>query len=157
MQSAEIVKHEHRVLRHVLLFLEEIADSCDLTGRLNLDDARWAVDFFQSFANRRRPDHEAEDLFPLWEERGFPRGQGPTGHALTEQEQALNHLRTMTSALERFAAGEPDAAPEFVAHTRAYTCLLQQYLRREDSCLFPARDNFFASAVISRPALQVRE
>jgi len=140
MQPTEVLMQEHRVIEQVLDCLEAMAQRSETSGELDLDSANQAVDFFSNFADRCHHGKEENCLFPLLEQKGFSREQGPTGVMLQEHDAGRQHVRGMTEAIGAVAAGDSSAATGFAAHARAFVLLLREHIQKEDHCLFQMAD-----------------
>jgi len=84
MRPTEILMQEHRVIEQVLDCLERMAQRVEAGDELDLESAKQAIDFFRNFADRCHHGKEEDCLFPLLEQKGFSREQGPTGVMLHE-------------------------------------------------------------------------
>jgi len=140
MQATELLKQEHRVIEQVLNCLERMAQRLEGEGELDAEAARQALDFLRNFADRCHHGKEEDCLFPLLEEKGFSRTQGPTGVMLHEHEAGRRHVGAMAEAVEGAAAGDAAASTEFVAHARQFVQLLREHIQKEDHCLFEMTD-----------------
>jgi hemerythrin-like domain-containing protein len=140
MRPTEVLMQEHRVIEQVILCLEEIAIRCEVGQPLDVDSAQQAIDFFRMFADHCHHGKEEDLLFPLMEQKGFSRAGGPTGVMLYEHEAGRRHVRAMSDALERVAAGNITAKGAFIEHARCFAELLRQHIFKEDHCLFPMAD-----------------
>jgi hemerythrin-like domain-containing protein len=140
MRPTTILKNEHRVIEQVLTCLEKIAERFEGGQGLDVESARGAIAFFRRFADQCHHGKEEARLFPMMEERGFPRESGPIGVMLREHEEGRAHVRAMDSACDAAAAGEAAAGRDFLEHARAYVGLLRLHIQKEDHCLFPMAD-----------------
>lgn len=130
MRPTEVLMQEHRVIEQVLDCLETIAQRVETGDEIDVDSVYQACDFFCNFADRWHHGKEENCLFPLMEENGFSREQGPTGVMLHEHEEGRRRIRGISAAVEAAAKGE------FVSHALAYVQLLREHIRKEDHCLF---------------------
>ena len=134
MRPTEILMQEHRVIEQVLDCLEQMALQVETGSTIDADSANQACDFFRNFADRCHHGKEEDCLFPLLEEKGFSREQGPTGVMLREHDEGRRHIRGIAAAVE---AGETS---EFISHVRVYVQLLREHIQKEDHCLFQMTD-----------------
>jgi hemerythrin-like domain-containing protein len=137
---------EHRVIEQVIACLEEIANRCEAGYALDTTSAREAIDFFRVFADRCHHGKEEDLLFPLMEQKGFVREQGPTGVMLREHEAGRFHVRGMAGTIDRVASGDATARHAFVEHARSFAALLRQHILKEDHCLFPMADRALSAS-----------
>jgi hemerythrin-like domain-containing protein len=140
MRPTEVLMQEHRVIEQVLDCLETMAQRAEGGGGVDLESAQQAIDFFRSFADRCHHGKEEDCLFPLLEQKGFSREQGPTGVMLHEHEEGRRHVRGMEQAANAVAGGDSAPTADFVSHAREFTQLLREHILKEDHCLFQMTD-----------------
>ena len=140
MRPTEILMQEHRVIEQVLDCLEIMARRAEAGGKLDIESANQAIDFFSHFADKCHHGKEEDCLFPLLEEKGFSREQGPTGVMLHEHEEGRSHVRGMAKATSAVATGDSAATTDFVSHAKAFIRLLREHILKEDHCLFQMTD-----------------
>jgi hemerythrin-like domain-containing protein len=136
MKATAILMDEHRVIEQVLNCLEALATQGVARGKLDVDSARQALDFFRAFADGCHHRKEERCLFPRLEARGLPRHGGPTGVMLDEHELGRKLLRAMAAAVERAEAGEPEQVERFSRYALDYVGLLRDHILKEDLRLF---------------------
>ena len=144
MRPTEVLMEEHRVIEQMLNCLEQMADRCEAGQPLDIESANQAIDFIRTFADRCHHAKEEDLLFPLMEQKGFSREQGPTGVMLDEHEQGRRHVRAMSDAIARIPSGGVIATGMFIEHARAFVQLLRQHIYKEDHCLFPMANQAFS-------------
>ncbi len=140
MRPTEILKQEHRVIEQVMNCLETMAQRAETGDALDVESVNQAIDFFSNFADKCHHGKEEDCLFPLLEEKGFSREQGPTGVMLHEHDEGRRHVRGMAAAVSKVESGNAEATSDFVAHARAYVQLLREHIQKEDHCLFQMTD-----------------
>ncbi len=150
MRPTEILMQEHRVIEQVLDCLETMAQRAEAGEGVDLESAKQAIDFFRNFADRCHHGKEEDCLFPLLEQKGFSREQGPTGVMLHEHEEGRRHVRGMDQATSAITAGDSAATADFVSHARAFTQLLREHILKEDHCLFQMTDRALSEQDQSR-------
>ncbi|MCR4413266.1 MAG: hemerythrin domain-containing protein [Thermoguttaceae bacterium] len=150
MKATEILSAEHRVIEQVLDCLERMAEHGERSGRIDVESAEKAIDFFRNFADRCHHGKEESHLFPAMEARGFPREGGPTGVMLYEHELGRGRVSAMSEAVAAAQAGDAAAARRFAEHARAYIALLRDHIEKEDHCLFTMADQALDEAEQSR-------
>jgi len=133
-----ILMDEHRVIEGVLACLEAMADGCRAGHPLDAEDARAALDFFRSFADRFHHGKEESELFVMMEAKGLPAELGPTAQMRHEHEQGRARIRAMAEAVDR-----TDGAA-FALNAEAYVRMLREHIQKEDHCLFPMTAELFA-------------
>jgi hemerythrin-like domain-containing protein len=144
MKATQILVEEHRVIEQVLDCLEAMAHECRERRSIRKQDAKDAVDFFRSFADRCHHGKEEAHLFRVMEARGYPHDEGPVAVMLHEHETGRSHLRSMDDAIDAADRGDADALEAFASHAEEYVGLLRQHIHKEDHCLFPMADEAFS-------------
>jgi hemerythrin-like domain-containing protein len=146
MRPTEVLMQEHRVIEQVLDCLEIMAQRAAGGDPLDVESAQQACDFFRNFADRCHHGKEEDCLFPLLEQKGFPRDQGPTGVMIDEHEAGRLHVRSMAAAASAVADGDSSPVSDFVSHAQAFIGLLREHIQKEDHCLFQMADQALGEA-----------
>lgn len=146
MRPTDILSQEHRVIEQVLNCLDAMADRCESTGEIDLDDGRQAIAFFRAFADECHHGKEETHLFPAMEAKGYPRNGGPTGVMLHEHDEGRRFVGGMEAALEPASRGATAAQRDFVRHARGYSSLLREHIQKEDHCLFAMANQALSDA-----------
>jgi hemerythrin-like domain-containing protein len=136
VKVTDILSSEHRVIEQVLDSVKCIVDQAHKNNRLDIQDARDAVDFFRMFADRCHHGKEESLFFPMLETKGFDAQGGPTGVMRAEHEQGREYVRQMKDALELIASGKNEALEKFARNAKNYIMLLHEHIQKEDHCLF---------------------
>jgi hemerythrin-like domain-containing protein len=131
---------EHRVIEQVLDCLDIMAQRAKTTNELDVESAIQAIDFLTNFADRCHHGKEEGCLFPLLEEKGFSRAQGPTGVMICEHEEGRRLIHNIAISASAVAAGSVESIGKFAAHAKAYSQLLREHIHKEDHCLFRMAD-----------------
>ncbi len=147
MRTTEILMNEHRVIETVLACLEKMADETDAKGAVAVADARDAIAFLRTFADKCHHMKEEDRLFPAMERFGIPREAGPTAVMRQEHEIGRAHVRRMDEAVTAFERGELVAAARFSFEARAFVEMLRDHIAKEDEVLFPMADRMLPAAV----------
>lgn len=140
MRPTEVLMQEHRVIEQVLDCLEAMAQRAQSDEQLDQESANLAIDFFANFADRCHHHKEEDCLFPMLEQKGFSREQGPTAVMVHEHEVGRQHVRGMKKAIEALSEGDSSATTDFVTHALAFVSLLREHIQKEDHCLFQMAD-----------------
>ncbi len=140
MRPTEILMQEHRVIEQVMNCLEIIAEQGEAKGKLDIESANQAIDFFHNFADRCHHGKEEECLFPMLEQKGFSPDEGPTGVMRQEHEAGRRYTNGMSEAIAVVTAGDSQAIGAFASNARAYVQLLRDHIQKEDHCLFSMAD-----------------
>lgn len=138
MKPTDILMDEHRVIEQVLNSLEQMTDRAAISGRLEEESAREAIEFFRMYADQCHHGKEEAQLFPLMEARGFSGGCGPVAVMLREHELGRLYVSGMEAVIERASQGDADALQWFIQHGQSYIRLLREHIQKEDHCLFPS-------------------
>jgi hemerythrin-like domain-containing protein len=146
MRTTEILMSEHRVIETVLACLEKMADETDAKNAVDVVDARDAVRFLQTFADKCHHMKEEDRLFPAMEKFGMPREAGPTAVMRHEHEMGRAHVRRMDDATTAFERGDAAGAGRFAFEARAFVELLREHIAKEDEILFPMADRMLPPA-----------
>ena len=146
MHPTDILQEEHEVINQVLDCLEKIVQQCEATGTLDAASAQDAVDFFRNFADRCHHGKEEAHLFPLMEQRGFAKDNGPTAVMRLEHDQGRACVKGMGEAIAAAQKHDATAGQRFVTHARAYLELLRTHIQKENQCLFPMANQAFSDA-----------
>jgi len=126
----QVLMDEHRVIEKVLDALETAAD---LEVPSEFYDR--ALEFCSAFADACHHAKEEDRLFPLLEEHGIPREQGPVGVMCDEHVQGRAYIQKMREAA---TAGDYDRVRRV---SLMYVGLLRDHIQKEDNVLFAmARD-----------------
>jgi hemerythrin-like domain-containing protein len=146
MKPTEILRHEHRVIEHVLGALETAAARIDGDQPIRPGFFLDAAEFIGGFADGCHHHKEEGLLFEALASTGFPKDQGPVGVMLAEHEMARAFTRGLRGAAQRWAAGEESAKSEVATYARNYAALLRQHIAKEDNILFPMADRMLPAS-----------
>ncbi len=140
MKATEILSSEHKVILQVLECLQAIAAGAEKAGKIAGDsalDAKDAIDFIQTFADRCHHGKEEDVLFKMMEDRGFPVNGGPTYVMRMEHDQGRALVRAMKESLSLASEGNPAAVKTFVQSAQGFADLLSSHIDKEDTILYP--------------------
>lgn len=146
LRPSDILQQEHRVIEQVLECLAQIAQRAQRAGRLDVQSAEQAIDFFRNFADYCHHGKEESHFFPALEAKGVPRDGGPTGVMLHEHELGRQYVSGMSDCVAAAGDGDPVAIAQFVEHADAFIRLLRDHIQKEDHCLFHMADQVFSAA-----------
>jgi len=146
MIPTEVLKEEHRVIETVLTCLEQICHDAVQTGKLDQVSAKEATSFFREFADHCHHGKEEELLFPMLEEKGFSKDEGPTAVMRQEHETGRQFVRSMLAELDGAAAGEAEALKDFTEAGLRFVDHLREHIQKEDGCLFSMADGILSAA-----------
>lgn len=138
----DILSQEHTVILRVLACLERIVDKGVREARLDGDDAREALEFFQTYADDFHHAKEEDRLFTALVEKGLPRDSGPVAVMCDEHERGRAEVQAMLARLDGAARGEAGELTSFSKHAVGFIELLCEHIGKEDNVLFPMARNF---------------
>lgn len=141
MKPTEILSLEHRVINSMLACLEKITANAGTRGRLDLQMAEEALDFFRNYADRLHHGKEEELLFPVLENLGFPKNAGPTAVMRMEHVTGRNFVKAMARAAKSAGDGDSQAVDIFCSQARGFIAMMREHIVKEDECLFTMADN----------------
>jgi len=144
VKATDILVEEHHVIKKVLECLEKISLEAQEQGKLNLQSAQTAVDFFKNFADLCHHSKEEDRLFPVMEENGFSRDSGPTGVMLREHVAGREHVKAMRESMQKASEGNEEALKVFKENASDFCFLLRDHIQKEDHCLFSMADQAFS-------------
>ncbi len=147
MKATDILVEEHQVIKKVIECLDKISVEAQEQGKLNLQAAQTAVDFFKNFADRCHHSKEEDRLFPVMEENGFLRDGGPTGVMLMEHVAGRSYVKSMRDSMQKASEGDGKAIKVFQENARSFCSLLSEHIQKEDHCLFSMADNALSEEV----------
>ncbi len=140
MSPFDILTHEHKIVLLVLKGAEREASMIEKTRKIRAEQIEKMLDFFRTFVDRCHHAKEENHLFPLLEERGISRDQGPIGVMLHEHDDGRAQIKAIADALPRAGGGDPEAIEEIRRNLLAYVRLLRGHIEKEDKVLYPMAD-----------------
>ena len=153
VRPTEVLYTEHRVIERVLHVLSTLARGARKGEDVDLADARDALDFIVSYADRCHHGKEEAELFPAMERCGLPRDVGPTAVMRTEHDEGRAHVRAMRDAV----GATPFDAATFARRGAAFVLLLRDHIVKEDQVLFPMAEQMLAPAALEELAAIFRK
>lgn len=146
MKPTDILKEEHRNIERMLTLLESHAARLEGGSPPDQGFFEGALRFIREYADGCHHGKEEKLLFVRMIERGFPAESGPIAVMLSEHESGRMHVREMSGALERYAAGDPGAAALLARHAFGYADLLRNHIYKEDNMLFRMADEHLSES-----------
>lgn len=136
MKSAlEALKEEHEIIKKGLNVLE-VFIKLGPNKVLN-SDIKELLDFFEQFADKCHHSKEEGSLFPLAEERGIPKEDGPIGVMLSEHEEGRMLRKSMLETSKRLN----ENFEKFRVNARSFIDLLRMHIDKEDNILYQMIDS----------------
>jgi DUF438 domain-containing protein len=131
---AELLIDDHQTTERVL---EAIANALKTaegpSARMVEAFVAYVVEYADACHNKKEEDH----LFPLLEQRGVPRSDGPLAVMLAEHEESRKLLAELRAPAERYAKGDTAARAELAAAFERYSELLKNHYWKENDILYP--------------------
>jgi hemerythrin-like domain-containing protein len=135
-KASEDLKHEHEAVLIALKILEQVGTMLQSGNEVDHDDLKKIIYFFKLFTATCHHGKEEKFFFPVLEEAGIARENGPIGVMLAEHEQGRIFLAAMNQAL-----AEPNPhITEFLSNANKYNTLLKSHINKENNILFPMGD-----------------
>jgi hypothetical protein len=97
------------------------------------DAARYFREYVDGCHNKKEENH----LFPLIEQRGIPRHDGPLAVMLMEHEQSRALLRPLTALVDAYVGGDAAVLDQLRAVFGEYAALLKSHFWKENDILYP--------------------
>jgi hemerythrin-like domain-containing protein len=132
MDSIERLIAEHNLIERALALLDAAVARIEGGQPIPADFPRWAVHFFQDFADQGHHAKEEDVFFPLLKERGIPEEGGPIGVMLHEHVLGRDCVRRMRES----SHAQPFDAVQFAGAAKQYIPLLRQNIFKENNVLF---------------------
>jgi hemerythrin-like domain-containing protein len=136
LSPTDVLKDEHTVVLMVVRAMEREAQTIRDGGPVHDGDVAKMVDFTREFTDGCHHAKEEKVLFPTLQERS-PVAGGPVSVMLREHDQGRGHVRAITEALPKAAAGDADAAAIVADNLAGYSALLRGHIEKENQVLFP--------------------
>ncbi len=140
-QPTSVLRAEHQIILRVVRVLQHLVQRAESGQGFELASFRECVEFFRLFADACHHAKEEDLLFPVLEERGIPRENGPIGMMLYEHTLARGFTKDMGEALDDYERQESEATERFLSAARQYAELLTNHIFKEDNVLFTMGDN----------------
>jgi hemerythrin-like domain-containing protein len=148
--TTRVLREEHGWILEVAGALERIVEAEALSGSLDTEAARKAVQFIRLFADACHHGKEEDLLFPALEEAGMSRAAGPIAVMLEEHRQGRAYARAMLGALDAIESGDETAARAFVDAAYGYVELIRGHIMKEDQVLFHMADQLVGAEACRR-------
>jgi hemerythrin-like domain-containing protein len=135
IHPVDVLMTEHRTIERVLAAVEARLAEAE-GGPVPYEFLTQALDFFRNFADGCHHAKEEELLFPLLEQRGIPRANGPIGCMLNEHVQGRNYLAVVRANLDAARDGSSEAVSAVYDAATGYIGMLRRHIYKEDQILF---------------------
>jgi hemerythrin-like domain-containing protein len=140
MKATEQLKKEHRAVLITLRILEQICQRLDAGVEVDVGHLEELVDFFRTFVDKCHHIKEEEMLFVAMKDSVDPTDGDRIGALIKDHVAGRNFIRELARAVERFKAGDLEAAEAVTHNARSYMTLLIQHIDIEDNVLYPMAD-----------------
>jgi len=130
------LKHEHRVIEQGLRALNGICLRFSSGEQIPAEALAQLLDFIRTFADRFHHGKEETYFFPVLEQQGVVRENGPLHIIESEHEIERELLAELDHQIRAYQAGIPDSRWRFVETAQQFIELLTGHIQREDQILF---------------------
>lgn len=141
MRAISELLEEHEAIRKMLGVLGVVAARLEAGEQVPEEDLRGIGEFFSVFADKCHHGKEEEALFPVLEQAGIPRDNGPIGVMLYEHTLGRSLVARIKASLDGCLAGELGARAEFASAAHEYIALLDNHISKENNVLFPMAED----------------
>ncbi len=148
MRATDALKEDHDVIERLCRVLFAASQRLQKGEDVDPQIFRKGVDFIRNFADKCHHSKEEDNLFPAMEKQGVPKEGGPIGMMLIEHDEGREHVRELSSALDKYESGDKSAAVKnaIVGHAIGYARLLTQHIDKENNILYAIADDVLSSA-----------
>lgn len=133
MSLLDTLDQEHRLIEAVL----DALDICVSSTSAQPGELVDFVEFLSQFADRAHHGKEEDILFDALIQHGFPRESGPVAVMLAEHDTGRDRLLRLRSFSELPHSPSAEERLELQQVASAYTELLRNHIRKEDTVLYP--------------------
>jgi hypothetical protein len=131
---SELLMDDHQATERVFEAIAKALKTAEgPSSRMVEAFVKYAVEYADACHNKKEEEH----LFPLLEQRGIPRDDGPLAVMLQEHEQSRKLLAELEPAAQRYLEGDTPGRTEFAAAFEAYSELLRNHYWKENDILYP--------------------
>jgi len=140
MKATGNLKEEHEGIKLMLRIIEKIVADIEKGKALNSDHFDHILEFLTVFADKCHHGKEEKILFPLLEEKGLSKENGPLGRMLQEHDLGRELIRNMKNSLDEYKRGRDKAVSGIISNSKAYIQLLRNHIEKENNVLFMMAD-----------------
>ncbi len=140
MKATGNLKEEHEGIKLMLRIIEKIVDDIEKGKSLNSDHFDHILEFLTVFADKCHHGKEEGILFPLLEEKGLSKENGPLGRMLQEHDLGRELIRNMKNSLDDYKKGNDKSVNGIITNSKAYIQLLRNHIEKENNVLFMMAD-----------------
>lgn len=143
---SDILEEEHRVIERMLDVLTKLSAKLSQGETPPLWIFTEASEFVADFADACHHAKEEKRMFPMLEEAGMSRDEGPLSVMLSDHERGRAYNQAMRAAAQRLADGEESSRQQLIDAINGYVELLRMHIKKEDNALFPMANRLLTSA-----------
>lgn len=129
--ATKALTEEHEGIRRVLSLIRKAQEKFEEGQAIPDNFLPEVLDFIKTFADTCHHGKEEGVLFPLLEERGMPKEEGPIGMMLMEHDLGRSFVKEAADALQK---GETKKALDNLSQ---YADLLWEHIDKENNILYP--------------------
>jgi hemerythrin-like domain-containing protein len=157
MDATKCLREEHQVILRVLDCFDDAIRASRESGQVRRDVFGPFIEFFRGFADKCHHCKEEDRLFPVMEDNGFDREDGPLAIMIEEHRQGRMMVKEMADRLDAADAGDADAAKNLLDYGEMFQSMLRQHIEKEDGALFNMADQVTQGEDLSRLLTAYRE
>ncbi|BDD88904.1 hemerythrin domain-containing protein [Desulfofustis limnaeus] len=150
MRATEELMKEHEGIKLMLDILTAVARRIEQGGAVPQKDLEGIVEFLSIFADKCHHGKEENFLFPVLEQLGVPREEGPIGVMLAEHDQGREIIARLADAFAAYGLSRKSAVDEITTAAKQYVRLLRQHIDKENGILFPMAEGRISEAEDNR-------
>jgi hemerythrin-like domain-containing protein len=134
--ATQILRQEHEAILKMLAASRQVAGRLERGEKVQAEVLADLLEFFRLFADKCHHGKEEDVLFPLLEQKGFPREGGPIGVMLSEHTEGRALVKQMAEAAEAYKSGVEGAGARWGKAAEGYAVLLEGHIFKENNVLF---------------------
>ncbi len=143
MKSTTQLTDEHKGIIWMLEILGKVCDRLEKGEKIPVEHLESILEFLQIFADKCHHGKEEGLLFPLLEEKGVPKEQGPIAVMLAEHDEGRSYIKGMKEGIEDYK--ENGKSEKIIQNGRGYIELLTNHIGKENTVLFPMADGMLSN------------
>ena len=150
MKATQQLKDEHEGIKLMLTIIENISNDLREGNDLNKDHYAKIIEFVKGFADKCHHGKEEDILFPAMVNHGIPKEGGPIAVMLNEHQLGRGHIKSLSSAFEKYIAGNKQEINNIISSSMSYVELLRNHIEKENNILFMMADKVLNEAEQSK-------
>ncbi|MDP1622488.1 MAG: hemerythrin domain-containing protein [Bacteroidales bacterium] len=131
---------EHESVLKMLEIMESVSRMLNKGDHVPAGDLEAMLNFLRVFVDKCHHGKEENILFPRLVEVGIPNEGGPVGMMLHEHVIGRGYIAGFAAGIEKYKAGNKEAATEITENIRNYAGLLSPHIFKENNILYQMAD-----------------